>query len=328
VIATEAGVQALPPELDGVLAEQALGSVSRLAAAAAQLAALTSDGRVLWLDESLTPRGEVALGGRQGEDIAIDAEGRVAVTGWQPAEAGGECQGSLPFIEVYDATQSLLWSAYGFADAPGWCASSKGKRVLIAQGQLYYAGEQEGGNSVHQRDPRDLGLQAPLVSYDTFSTSAGKAIDEYSFVARFELSTGALQAGQVIVPRDAAGVGGKLFTSALAVDASGRIFLGGKATCCIEERELRSVAEQQVGAFVGEEASLLILSADLKERLSWATFTGAAGPAVSSIQALALGTGVGAAVGTTEAGELLVYPPAGSLRSEDGDGYFVSFPLP
>jgi hypothetical protein len=311
-----------------VLSENVLGDVTRIAAAGNFVAALTADARAVLLDESLSPIRELSFTGRSPEDVVVDALGVVAVTGYRAPADGAECLGSLPFVDTYAASGALLWSAYGFADAPGWCASSQGKRLAIQGNQLYYAGEQEGGNSVHQRDPRDLSLQAPLVSYDTFSTSAGKAIDVYSFVARFELATGTLQTGQVIVPRDAGGVGGTLFSSALAVDEAGRIFLGGKVSCCLENRDERSVAGQSVGAFAGEEASLLMLSADLRQRLAWTTFT-SSGPAGANIASIAVQSGLGVVVASAnDTGSLIVHPQdASDVRGGD-DGYFVSFPAP
>jgi hypothetical protein len=198
----------------------------------------------------------------------------------------------------------------------------------VLGGKVFYAGEQEGGNSVHLRDPSDLTVQAALVSYDEFSSGAGKATDEYSFVARFDLTSGALETGQVILPRNA-GVGGTLFTSALAVDSGGRIFLGGAVSCCIESREQRRVSGELVGAYGEPEASLLVLSADLRERLAWTTFTSADGAGPAKIEAIAVNAGLGVLVATTpSAAAAITVPPGATAPLGAEDGYFVTFPAP
>jgi hypothetical protein len=328
VVATDWGVLALSLDLSSSLAESPLGPVARVAAAGSYVGILTSDSRALLLDDDLNLMQELSLVDRSPQDIAVDEAGVMAVTGFQAPISGGACLGSMPFIDTYDSSGALLWNAYGFADAPGWCASSQGKRLAMQNGQLYYAGEQEGGNSVHQRDPRDLSLQAPLVSYDTFSTSAGKAIDVYSFVARFDLATGTLQTGQVVVPRDAEGVGGTLFSSTLAVDESSRIFLGGRVSCCLEQRDERTIAGQSVGPFAGEEPSLLILSPDLRQRLTWTTFS-ETGTAAANVESIAVGNGLALLVATTsDAGSLIVHPPGVSSMHGANDGYLVTFPAP
>ncbi len=329
VVASDLGVTLLTSDLTRRLGENLIGSVARLAVSMDSIAALTVDGRVVLLDAAASQQRELDLGNAQVEDLAYDAEtGLVVVTGSRDPVAGSQCLGKLPFIHAYDAAFARVWTAYDFEDAPAWCASSSGRRLAIANGKLFYAGEQEGGNSVHLRDPRDLSAQAPLVSHDEFSSGAGKATDAYSFVARFDLASGALETGQVIVPRSA-GVGGTLFTSALAVDGAGRIFLGGRVTCCIEARDQRQVSGELVGAYAGEEASLLVLSADLGQRLSWNTFTSAAGAGPANVEAIALGAGAGLAVMTTPGPAALITVPTGATAALGGDdGYFVTFPAP
>ncbi len=329
LVASDLGVTRLSSDLTRVLAENALGEVSRIAASGSQVAILTRSGRVLLLDPDLKEQREFALGNAEAEDVGIDeSTGLVLVTGSRAPSAGASCVGRLPFIRAYDEAGTLAWTAYDFDDAPGWCASSTGRRLAIKAGKLYYAGEQHGGNSVHLRDPRDPHAQATLVSYDDFSTGAGKAIQIYSFVARFELSTGMLEAGQVVVPREA-GVGGTLLSSALAVDDAGRIFLGGHSSCCIEQRDARAVAGQIVGPFAGLESSLLVLSADLRERLAWTTFTGVAGPDGASIEGLAVGAGLAVVVASSDgSGRLLTVPASAGSPDGEGHGYFAILPAP
>lgn len=328
LVATDLGLTRLSSNLQGVLDDQAIGEVLRVAASADMVLTLGADGRARSFDANLTEQSELPLAGVTSEDVAVDqATGLRVVTGAQLPPATSQCQGTLPFIRAYNAQSELVWSAYDAEDPLTWCASSTGRRLEIKQGKLYYAGEQHGGNSVHLRDPRDPSAQAALVSYDEFSTGAGKAIAIYSFVARFDLATGAFETGQVIVPREA-GVGGALSTSALAVDDAGRIFLGGQLSCCIEHRDERRVAGTPLGPYAGPEASLLVLSADLRERLSWTSFTAGAGPDNSAVRAIAVGSGVGVVGATLDGAAALISAPEEKDTKPPSGGYLVTFPAP
>jgi hypothetical protein len=328
LVATDLGVTRLSSDLRSVLNDQAIGEVLRVAASGESVLTLGADARVRSFDVNLNELAELPLAAETTEDIAVDeVTGLSVVTGAKLPPATSQCQGTLPFIRAYDAQGELAWSAYDAEDPLTWCASSTGKRLEIKQGKLYYAGEQHGGNSVHLRDPRDPSVQAPLVSYDEFSTGAGKAIGVYSFVARFDLTTGAFETGQVVVPREA-GVGGDLSTSALAVDEAGRIFLGGQLSCCIDRREERRVAGTPLGPYAGPEASLLVLSADLRERLTWTSFTDTAGPAKSAVRALAVGAGVGVVGATLDGSAALINVPSAPTAEPAAGGYVVVFPAP
>ncbi len=330
LVATDLGVTRLTPDLSRALDDQALGEVLRLAATAESVLTLGADGRARSFDATSSERAELPLQpGERIEDVALDrASGLRVITGAQLPPVGSACGGTLPFIRAYDAQAKLVWSAYDTEDPLTWCASSTGKRLEIKQNKLYYAGEQQGGNSVHLQDPRDPAVQAPLVSYDQFSTGAGKAIATYSFVARFDLATGTFETGQVVLPRDAA-TGGALSTSALAVDEAGRIYLGGQLSCCLERRGERTVAGAALGPYAGPEASLLVLSADLRERLTWTSFTGTQGPAAGDIGALAVASGIGVLGATTDASApLLNVPPLPPTPPAPSGGYLVVFPAP
>ncbi len=327
LVATDLGVTRLSGNLQRVLNDTAIGEVLRIAASGESVLTLGADGRVRSFAADLTEQGELPLAGETIEDVAVDqASGLRVVTGARMPLVTSQCLGTLPFIRAYDAQSKLVWSAYDPEDPLTWCASSTGRRLEIKQGKLYYAGEQHGGNSLHLRDPRDASAQAPLVSYDEFSTGAGKAIGVYSFIARFDLSTGVLETGQVIVPREA-GVGGDLSTSALAVDDAGRIFLGGQLSCCIERRDERRVAGIPLGPYAGPEAWLLVLSADLRERLTWTSFTDAAGPAGAVVSTIAVGSEVGVIGAKLDGSAALIAVP-NAPSAEPAGGYFVVFPAP
>jgi hypothetical protein len=328
LLATDTGIVALAGDLETMEWRAALGNVRQLAVSRDLVVALVEDELVLLSDGGAQVT-SFSLAPARVSDVALDADaGRIFVTGHYPVPAGGECRGSMPFLRAYDLVGKLDWRAYDFEDAPGWCASSEPRRLaLAADGALYYAGEQEGGNSVHLRDPHDLALPAELVSYDTHSNGSGRAIDWYSFVGRFDASSGELELGHVILPREM-GTGGILRSSALNVDAAGHVMLGGSVTCCLEHREQRSIAGTALGAYAGEEASLLILSPDFSQRLTWTSFN-SEGVAAERVNAIAIAGGVAVLAGSARnTGSLIVQGGPQAAAGGAQDGFFVTFRAP
>jgi hypothetical protein len=224
------------------------------------------------------------------EDVAVDDHVEsIFVVGSKP----GDCPGTMPFLRSYSLDGVERWRAYDHSEAGTWCASSRGVRVIIGEdGWLYYAGENHGGNTVHIRDPRDVDTAAELVSYDAYTMGAGRAVNRYGFVARFDPATGDLDSGQVVLPRDQTadkpfGTGGEFLISALAADGDGRVYVGGSVTCCIDDREALTIGGVPVGPYAGREPTLLVLSRALDERLTWTTFT-ASGSTDGTVESLAV----------------------------------------
>lgn len=207
-------------------------------------------------------------------DLALSSDGQtVFVVGAHDDPSGG-CAGRVPFLRAYDLSGTILAKAYDFDSVDDNCASSIGLRVTRGpEGKIYYAGENQGGNTVHLLDPRDLSSPAPLVSYDPFSQGYGKAIERYGFVARFEPADLAIELGQLILPRDEADEGGEFLIEEVRVGNAGTVAILARATCCSAERDQLQIAGQRVGAYGEAELSLLLLSSDFLRRLTWATPT-------------------------------------------------------
>ncbi len=275
----------------GSIVWQAPQAATRIAAGkAGNVAVLRADHSLGLYDAQGSLLLEFSLADDAVEDVAVDdVSGLVFVVGGN-FRPGSSCQGMMPFLRAYDFAGNVRWRAYDFADALGNCASSRGYRVVLGDDQmLYYAGENQGGNTVHLKDPSDLAVPAPLVSYDSYTIGAGKAIHEYTFVARFEPASGKIVLGQVLVPREN-DVGGYLYVRALAADAAGRVFLGGQATCCIADREQLTIGGQPLGPYQGGDDSVAILSADFSQRLTWTAWTGSTASALMTTS-LAVGGG-------------------------------------
>lgn len=290
---------------------------------------LTVSGTVHVFDRAGEPLGNFALGDPEVNDVAIHAPSEtVYVVGARPE--GVACQGSMPFLRAYSFTGSSKWINYDLPSAPNYCASSRGLRVVLgADGLLYYAGVQRGGNSVHSRNPRDLSQPALLVSYDRYTSGTHPAILDYAFVARFDPITGFLDRGQILLPRDADDAGGTYLVTGIDADALGRVFLAGQTSCCIAGRSDLRLAGVAPGPYGAGDPSLSILSADFLERMTWTTWTGTNSGAVS-FDGLGVRAGLVAAVATQQdtEGALLTHEALGTEPVGDSSIFLTVFAAP
>ena len=76
--------------------------------------------------------------------------------------------------------------------------------------------------------------------------------------------------------------------SAITADEQGRIFVVGASAYQIEDHDKKTNNGEGVGPYTAYEAFALVVSADLKERLTWSVFT-KAGPADATAVAAAKG---------------------------------------
>jgi hypothetical protein len=278
--------------------------------AAGTVVVLTAGGTVHVFDSAGTPLGDFAVPDPEVNDVALHGPSEsVYVVGARPE--GVACQGSMPFLRAYSFTGASKWINYDLPSAPNYCASSRGLRVTVGgDGQLYYAGVQRGGNSVHTRNPRDLSQPALLVSYDRYTSGTHPAIQEYAFVARFDPVTGLLDRGQTLLPRDEDDAGGTFLVTGLDADEAGRVFLAGRTSCCIAGRSELLLAGAAPGPYGAGDPTLTILSADFLERMTWTTWTGT-NPGAVGFDALGVSGGLIAAVATQNdaEGALLTHEP-------------------
>ncbi len=207
-------------------------------------------------------------------DVAISHDGsRVYVVGAHEDPSGG-CEGMVPFLRAYDRAGQLLSRAYDFDTIEDNCASSEGLRVSVGDdGLVYYAGQNQGGNTVHLLDPKDVSAPAPLVSYDIYNQGFGKAIERYGFVGRFHPETLAIQLGQLLLPRDAEDVGGEFQIREVLADKNGQVAVAARSTCCFPKRESTTLEGMVPGVYGSEETSVVVLGADFLERELWLTPT-------------------------------------------------------
>lgn len=290
---------------------------------------LDTGGGVHLIDDEGSLSSEFTVSDPDVRDLALSPDGlEVFVVGAHPATAGG-CQGNVPFLRKYDESGGVLSRAYDFDDPDGNCASSAGRSVSWGKdGKLYYAGENQGGNTVHLWDPRDLATPAPLVSYDVYNQGYGMAIQSYAFIARFDPAELTMETGHFLLPRDADESGGQLLVDDLSIDEEGRIALVGRATCCLQSREDLRVAGQAVGDYVQSELSVTLFASDFRERLSWFSTTRVSTAPILNVSMdwfdgdLIVGTTVPS--GTQQ----ITWAALEDVAPGEQDGYFLTMPAP
>jgi hypothetical protein len=274
-------------------------------------------------------------------DIAVDGASKsVLTTGYRQDDGGACSQYKSTFVRGYAYTGAMKWKDYDWTHndvgASGDCADSQGLSLAMGRdGKLYYAGKSDGGNTVHQKDPRDLSKQAPNVSADQYNTPYGfKGANAIGYYARFDPATGTIDKGQFVVARkgaDASAEGNACVPSAITADEKGNVYVVGDSAYEIQNHDQKKIGGISVGPYTAYEAFLLVLSPDLSQRLAWTVFT-ASGPADATGIAAANGSGAlvaeqsGAQLtkGTLITTSALQKAPGGG----DGEGYLVVFPTP
>ncbi|MBY0528357.1 MAG: FecR domain-containing protein [Gemmataceae bacterium] len=165
-------------------------------------------------------------------DIACDAEtGQVFVVGVGVADKVGR---AVPFVYAYDTKGQKIWVAYDWTPeqvvAKGLGAGSEGLCLALGRdGQLYVAGQAHGGNTVWGRQSQDIDEKLAAPRGDRFQSAYGIGNRYLTFVGRLDARTGRSQGGTVLVGRHVKDQGASMRPGALAVDAEGRIYVGGWA---------------------------------------------------------------------------------------------------
>ncbi len=326
VIGGDFGVMSLSPDASTVRWRQPIGVVSRLALdQAGGIAALIGAHQVEVLRAGGVRETSLRDDGSELLDVALDSRADALYVVGSRQVTSGTCMGTVPVLRRYALSGVLVWRDYEFADPKGLCASSRGLRLVVKGQILYYVGDNEGGNSVHSVDPKNVALALPPQSGDEYSVTWGKAIRRYAFLGEFSVTDGKLLARRFLLPRDAH-VGGQLLVSSLAVDAAGRVIVGGQTSCCIADRDTQTVAGQSLATFGSDEANVATFSADLSTRLAWHVFT-RQGDSPSTVVGLAVGTDyvLVAAQLISGLGRLTTWPELDSPRLGGADGWLAAW---
>lgn len=224
------------------------------------------------------------VGGSAQSDIAVDGASKTVVAvGYTQKDVAGACdQLKSPFARAWNYLGETRWESYDWSapqsNAVGQCADSELLRASMGRdGKLYLAGTADGGNSVFNRDPKDvtqtLGTrQVKTDKYnDPYGLSGAKKITWYG---RYAPATGQIELGQFLLTRLDDNKGNSIDPRAITAAADGTVYVVGSAYYRIANRDAQSVAGTPVGEYEGGEAYLLVVSADMKTRVHWTPFAG------------------------------------------------------
>lgn len=324
-VATDRAVTVLDPD-GGRVRWRRTGAVSRVAIGAAGTVAALGSGAVRVYAADGTLSATVRPAGRTVEDVAVDDRaGLVFVGGYR--QAGGPCRTvQIPFLYAYDRRGGLRWRAYDQpADRLGdLCADSRVDRVALGRdGRLYLAGSTDGGNSVFSRAAQSPDRPAPNVVIDRFSQSSNlSGAARHTYLARLDASTGRHLAGQLVLTRlpSKGDRGNTIRPGAVTADEHGRVYAGGVAAAFVADRDRLTMNGRRLRAYAGGDAWTMVLSPDLRRRITWTVWTdGGAG----GVTGLAAGGGLAAVAAQVDRpGFYLV----GAVRSRPGGGYLAVWP--
>ena len=324
-VATDRGVLLLDATA-GRARWQRAGAAGRVAVGSAGTVAALRGSTVTVYDLGGATLTRIALGGRTVSDVAVDdRSGLVFVSGFRQASGGACVPVQIAYVHAYDRRGKLRWRAY---DHPverlgDLCADSRADRVAMGRdGRLYLAGETAGGNTVFARSAADPGRPAPNVTTDEFSRASNTGNAHYTYLARFDPASGRQLAGQVVISRiDSKGDRGNTVKPfAVTADEAGRIYAGGVSAYQIAGRSRVTLGGRRLAPYAGGDAWVLVLSTDLRKRLTWVVFTdGGAGV----VRGVAVAGGVAAAAARVD--EPGFWRGSGPLLGTGG-GYLAAWP--
>jgi len=335
-----------------LLAADASAALWNVALADARRVAVGSDGAVAALygksvrvlDATGAQLGDLAVSGTAVHDVALDgASHSVLVTGYRQSDEGACQQYKSTFIRSHGYDGAARWTNYdwngGDVDDTEDCADSTGFGLAIGRdGKLYYAAKSDGGNTVHRKQPRDLGVDAPNVATDPYDTPYGlQGANAVGYYARFDAATGEHLGGQFLVSRKATGDEDPAAAEANAAPpdqitalADGTMVIVGTSAYLLADHDKKSIDGVKLGAYIAYEPYVLIVAADFKQRLAWTSFTasgpgGSRGVAVGPDSAAILfaQSGDSLATGTLITREAIQPAPGG-----DGEAWLAVFPTP
>lgn len=338
------GVALLAADASAALWTVELADATRVAVGSDGTVAVLYGKSVRVLDPEGVQLGELAVSGTAVNDVALDgASQSVLVTGYRQSDEGACQQYKSTFIRSHGYDGAAKWTNYdwngGDVDDTEDCADSTGFGLAIGRdGKLYYAAKSDGGNTVHRKQPRDLGVDAPNVATDPYDTPYGlQGANAVGYYARFDAATGEHLGGQFLVSRKATGDEDPAAAEANAAPpdqitalADGTMVIVGSSAYLLADHDKKSIDGVKLGAYIAYEPYVMIVAADFKQRLAWTSFTasgpgGSRGVAVGPDSAAILfgQSGESLAKGTLITREAIQPAPGG-----DGEAWLAVFPTP
>ncbi|MBD3393154.1 MAG: hypothetical protein GF418_13610 [Chitinivibrionales bacterium] len=281
-------------------------------------------------DNSGTELGTGSMPHGHVNDVAVhDEHRRVFIAGFdQRNTCGNPVQ--VAVVKAFDFDGTEVWKRFGFeATSANFCgdygnqmADTRGMLVTVGRdGDLYFAGESAGGNSIFRYNGEDLAT-ATLIHYDAFTHAYNTSSNHITYYARMDPSTGTVKMGQLVLPRLSSGKGNTIRPTALGADEDGNVYVAGTTTFHIDSTGLPTIDGGDVahaGGFV------LISRSDFMARLLWTTFEKEAYS--STAYGVACGKGLSAVASTVTKDRMYTanaLQASGGPASEDNpDGYLA-----
>lgn len=334
-VASDLGVTLLSASADRVVWHQPLTNTTRVAVGNDGTVAALSGATVWVWSASGALLGTKTLTNSYVTDVAVDAvSGSVFVVGFDNRRLpyGEPVQVAFLYSFSYDLS-TRKWVNWGFDGAALeelTAADTRLYRVAIGHdGKLYALGENAGGNSIFQRDPRDPNVTRATVQYDIYNQPVQTRSAHFAYYARLEPDTGALLGAQLAIPRLPDGTSNTFRARAITADEQGYIYVTGTSAFIIENRDLQHIAGQQVAPYKGGDSALLVVAPDFRTRMRWTVWTAGGNPNHNTtIGGVAAAQGIAAIAASSDQGTLITAQPiaggAGpspALRQDNPDGF-------
>ncbi|MDJ0703067.1 MAG: hypothetical protein QNJ46_07305 [Leptolyngbyaceae cyanobacterium MO_188.B28] len=240
-------------------------------------------------------------------DVAIAPDGKTAyVVGYRNATRNN-VPVQIAFLYAYEvSTGKRLWRLWDFeANLVGNdMADSRLYHVKVgADGVVHVAGESAGGNTIYRWNGQDLSTPT-LVNTDKYHHAYQTRANHITYYGQVDPTEQKVIRGQLAIPRRSNNDGNtaRVRDGALEVDQAGTVFISGRASASLPNRDQQQINGENAGSYGGGEPFLLMVSADLSTRYRWAPLAESGGFASGTAPGLVVRNGVGYLLATITQG--------------------------
>ena len=270
-------------------------------------------------------------------DVAVTPDGKTAyVVGYRNATRE-RVPVQIAFFYAFEvSTGKRLWRLWDFEGnlVGNDMADSRLYHVKVgANGVVHVAGESAGGNTIYRWDGQDLSTPT-LINTDKYHHAYQTKANHITYYGQISPTEQKVIRGQLAIPRRSNNDGNtaRVRDGALEIDEAGTVFISGRATASLPNRDQQQVNGENAGSYGGGgEPYLLMVSADLSTRYRWAPLAESDGFASGSVSGLVVQNGVGYLLATIDKGAGFTTPGALANRSpnqsdkERSDVYLAKF---
>jgi hypothetical protein len=195
-------------------------------------------------------------------DIALDSiNNQIILGGDQQKDQSGYCSGKLKvaYLKSFTYQGQSRWDSYDFsalnANSQGLCADTGIRRIYLARdNNLYIAGFSAGGNTIFNRNPKNISQVANIKKYDLYNDPYNTSSNNIGFYARISPTNGQTIIGQFILARNTSkgNTGNTINLTDIRADSGGNVYLSGESAFKFVDRDNIRVNGQALGAYGGD----------------------------------------------------------------------------